>query len=462
MQILADAAIALSLIYFVAINLLYTILVGLSFLGSRERVLQAEMADFGLVASSRLTPPISVLIPAYNEEKVVVDSVAAALDINYPEFEVIVINDGSRDRTVRVLEDAFDCERIDITYRAAIPTENVRRILRSRKDPRLLLIDKENGGKADALNAGINVSKFRYVCNTDADTIFEKDALLRIVRPVLEDPKRLIAVGGQVRIGNGFKIVRGEITERHLPGTLLPTLQLVEYLRTFLSNRVGWSQINAMLLISGAFGLWRRDVLVSVGGFSRRTTGEDLELTMRLHRVMRKRGEDFRIVSLPDPVCWTEAPSDVRSFINQRNRWHRVLLESFLEHREMMLNPQFGLVGMLGMPYYFFFEILGPAMECFSYLVVGAGLLAGIVDQKTLILFLILSIGYTTVLNIMAIVIEDLHYETYNLFEILKLAAVGVVDNLGYRQFTMGIRLWATFDWMGRVQTWGRIERKGF
>jgi len=152
----------------------------------------------------------------------------------------------------------------------------------------------------------------------------------------------------------------------------------------------------------------------------------------------------------------------VRSFMNQRNRWHRVLLESFLEHREMMLNPQFGLVGMLGMPYYFFFEILGPPMECFSYLVVGAGLLAGIVDQHTLVLFLILSIGYTTVLNIMAIVIEDLHYETYNLFEILKLAAVGIVDNLGYRQFTMGVRLWAMFDWMGRVQTWGRIERKGF
>lgn len=462
MQLLADAAIALSLIYFVAINLLYTILVGLSFLGSRERVRQAEMADFGLVASSRLTPPVSILIPAYNEEKVVVDSVAAALDINYPEFEVIVINDGSRDRTVRVLEDGFDCERIDITYRAGLPTERVRRILRSRKDPRLLVIDKENGGKADALNAGINCSKYRYVCNTDADTIFERDALLRIVRPVLEDPKRLVAVGGQVRIGNGFKIVKGEIVERHLPGSLLPMLQLVEYLRTFLGNRVGWSQVNAMLLISGAFGLWRRDVLVSVGGFSRRTTGEDLELTMRLHRVLRKREEDYRIVSLPDPVCWTEAPSDVRSFINQRNRWHRVLLESFMEHREMMLNPQFGLVGMLGMPYYFFFEILGPPMECFSYLVVGAGLLAGIVETDTLFFFLLISIGYTTVLNIMAIVIEDLHYETYTVWEVMKLTGVGLLDNLGYRQFTMGIRLWAMFDWMGRVQTWGRIERKGF
>lgn len=420
------------------------------------------MADFGMVAASRLTPPVTVLIPAYNEEKVVVDSVLAALDLDYPEFEVVVVNDGSRDRTVRALEDSLQCERIDMTYRASIPTERVRRILRSKKDPRLLVVDKENGGKADALNAGINVAKYRYICNTDADTIFEKDALLRIIRPVLEDPRRLVAIGGQVRIGNGFKIEKGEILERHLPRTLLPTLQLVEYLRTFLGNRVGWSQVNAMLLISGAFGLWRRDVLVSVGGFSRRTTGEDLELTMRLHRVLRKRGEEYRIVSLPDPVCWTEAPSDIKSFIGQRNRWHRVLLESFMEHREMMLNPFYGIVGLLAMPYYFFFEILGPAMEFFSYLVVATGVMAGIVDLKILAWFLLLSVGYTTVLNVMAIVIEDIHYGTYNLQEVVYLTFVGLLDNLGYRQFTMGIRLWATFDWMGRVQTWGRIERKGF
>lgn len=462
MRVLSDALIALSIIYFIAINLQYTILIVLSFLGSRERVRQAEMADFGVVSVSRLTPPVSILIPGYNEEKVVVDSVAAALELDFPELEVIFINDGSKDRTVRVLEDTFDCARTDMPYRAAIPTERVRRILRSRKDPRLIVIDKENGGKADALNAGINVAKYRYICNTDADTVFEKDALLRIIRPVLEDPRRLVAVGGQVRIGNGFKIVNGEIIERNMPRTLLPTLQLVEYLRTFLGNRVGWSQINAMLLISGAFGLWRRDILVSVGGFSRRTTGEDLELTMRLHRVLRKRGEDYKIVSLPDPVCWTEAPSDIPSFMRQRNRWHRVLLESFSEHREMMLNPGFGLVGMLAMPYYFFFEIIGPFMEAFSYIIMIGCYVAAITDMNAFGTFLLLSVGYTTALNMAAIFIEEIHYGTYKIHEVAWLAFAGLLDNLGYRQFTMGVRVWATFDWMGRVQSWGRIERKGF
>ena len=217
----------------------------------------------------------------------------------------------------------------------------------------------------------------------------------------------------------------------------------------------------ALLLVSGAFGLWRRDIIISVGGFSRRTTGEDLELTMRLHRVLRKRGIPYRVVSLPDPVCWTEAPSDLPSFIRQRNRWHRVLLESFFEHREMMLNPQFGFAGLLGMPYYFFFEILGPFLEAFSYFIMAGFLITGHLSGPTFLGFMLLSVGYTTVLNLAALVIEDLHYETYRAGEVVWLALAGLLDNLGYRQFTMIIRVVATFDWLGRVRTWGRIERHG-
>lgn len=457
-----EVLVAVSLIYFVAINLQYTVLIALSFAGSLQRVREAEMTDFAGVAASRLTPPVSIVIPAHNEERVVADSVATALRLRYPEFEVIVVNDGSRDRTLRSLIETFDLRASNASYRAVIPTARVRRVYRSARHPNLVVVDKENGGKADALNAGVNLARYRYVCNTDADTVFEKDALLRIVRPVLRDPRRIVALGGQVRVGNGFKIVDGEIVERGLPRTLLPTLQLVEYLRTFLGNRVGWSMLNAMMLISGAFAFWRRDVLVSVGGFSTDTTGEDLELTFRLHRVLRKRGEEFSVLSLPDPVCWTEVPADLKSFIGQRNRWHRVLLESFAIHREMTLNPFFGTAGMLGMPYYLFFEIVGPFLEALSYLFVGAALVAGAIDASTLGLFLLLSVGYTTILNTAAIVIEDFHYGTYSLAEVAWLLLVGFLDNLGYRQFTMVIRVWATFDWLGKVRTWGRIERHGF
>ncbi len=461
MDALLGFVIAVSFGYFIVINLQYTVLTVVSFLGTRTRVRQAALSELDAVVASSLTPPVSVIIPACNEERVITDSVAAALRLRYPEYQVIIVNDGSTDGTLARLEEEFALQRADLQYRATLATEPVRRVLQSQRDPRLFVLDKENGGKADALNAGINFARYRYVCNTDADTVFEPDALVRAIRPVLEDPQRLVAVGGQVRVGNGLVVENGAIVSRRLTLRLLPALQVIEYLRTFLANRIGWSKLNAMLLISGAFGLWRRDILVAVGGFSRRMTGEDLELTLRLHRVLRKRGMDFRVVSLPDPVCWTEAPSDLRSFIRQRNRWHRVLLESFAEHREMMLNPFFGFAGLLGMPYYLFFEILGPFLEALSYLVMGGLFATGHLAGTTFGLFLLCSVGYTTVLNLFALVIEELHYETYRCGELIWLAFAGLLDNLGYRQFTMGIRVIATFDWLGRVRTWGRIERHG-
>ena len=454
--------VAASLVYFVAINLSYTILTLVSFLQSSLRVRQARAANFGVLAESRHTPPVSIVIPAYNEEPMIVNAVATALEVNYPEFEVIVVNDGSTDRTLRRLIETFDLAGSEKPYRATLPTSRIRRIYYSKRYPNFYVIDKENAGKADALNAGLNLSRYRYIVNTDADTIFEKDSLVRIIRPVVRDPRRVVAIGGQVRVGNGFRVRGGEIVERRLPSALLPTFQIIEYLRTFLGNRVGWSSVNAMLLISGAFGCWRRDVLVSVGGFNREITGEDLEVTMRFHRVLRKRGEDYSVVSLPDPVCWTEGPEDLGSFYQQRNRWHRVLLESFWAHREMLLNPAYGTVGLLGMPYYLFFEIIGPFIEILSYFVILGAFGLGFLQAETLVLFLLLSVGYTTFLNIMAILIEELHYQTYSLGEVSRLLLVGLLDNLGYRQLTMLIRVVATFDWLSRTRAWGSITRRGY
>jgi cellulose synthase/poly-beta-1,6-N-acetylglucosamine synthase-like glycosyltransferase len=457
-----EILIAVSLIYFICINLTYTILTIISFVHTSFRTKQAAATNYDLLLRSRLTPPVSILIPAYNEEPVIVDSVSTALALDYPEYEIIVVNDGSTDRTVRKLIETFKMHGTERPYRAVLPSAPIRRIYTSREHPNLFLVDKENGGKSDALNAGVNVARYRYVCSTDADTVFEKESLLRIMRPVVRDPKRVVAVGGQVRVGNGFRVSAGRIVERRLPSTLLPRFQIVEYLRTFLSNRVGWSAINSMLLISGAFGVWRRDTLVSIGGFNRNITGEDLELTLRIHRVLRKRGEDYKVLSMPDPVCWTEAPDDMRSFYEQRNRWHRVLLESFSLHREMLLNPFYKTPGLVGMPYYFFFEILGPFFEVFSYFVVGVGYALGTVSPETLFFFLLLSIGYTTLLNSAAILIEDINYRSYSLRDVMKLVAVGFLDNLGYRQLTMVIRVVATFDWLSRTRRWGVIARRGY
>lgn len=463
MSIAWDLAVAASLIYFVAINLTYTLLTLTSFFHTAFRTRQAEATNFELLLRSGLTPPVSIVIPAHNEEPVILDSVATALAVEYPEFEVIVVNDGSTDRTLRRLIDAFDMEGTEQPYRAVLPSAPVRRIYTSRTHPNLRVVDKTKGGKSDALNAGVNVARFRYVCNTDADTLFEPAALLRIMRPVVRDPQRVVAVGGQVRVGNGFRVVDGRIVERRLASSLLPVFQVVEYLRTFLGNRVGWSAVNSMLLISGAFGLWRRDTLVSVGGFNRDITGEDLELTLRIHRVLRQRGEEYKVLALPDPVCWTEAPDDFRSFYGQRNRWHRVLLESFGLHREMLLNPFYGTPGMVGMPYYFFFEILGPFFEILSYLVVGTGFMLGFVEPETLLLFLMLTVGYSTVLNTAAILIEELYFQSYNSTkDVAKLLGAGLLDNLGYRQMTMAIRVVATFDWLTQTRAWGEMARTGY
>ena len=454
--------VAASLLYFIAINIAYTGLTILSLLRASIRTKEAAAENFETLKGSHLTPPVSLVIPAYNEEPVIASSVASALEMDYPEFEVIVINDGSNDRTLRTLIETFELEGSNRPYRATLPTSKVRRVYYSEKHPRLFVIDKENGGKADALNAGVNLSRYRYVANTDADTIFEPDSLLRIVRPVARDPRRIIAVGGQVRIGNGFQVKDGRIVSRGLPTSILPLFQTLEYLRTFMGNRVGWSAINAMLLISGAFGLWRRDLLVSIGGFDSRITGEDLELTMRFHRVLRKRQDDYRVVALPDPVCWTEAPEDLRSFAQQRNRWHRVLIESFVAHRDMLLNPRYGTVGLLAMPYYLFFEIIGPFAEVFSYAVILVSFGLGFLEVETLVLFLLLSVGYTTFLNIAAIIIEELNYQTYTVKEVLRLMAVGFLDNVGFRQLTMAIRMKATWDWLRRSKAWGTITRHGF
>lgn len=462
MRTLWELLVAGSIMYFVVINLHYTVLIFLSFFRGFARVRQVEVTNVSLLHATHLTPPVSLLIPAYNEERGVVNTVYSALKLEYPEHEIIVINDHSSDRTLRVLIETFAMHTTNEPYRATIPTAPVRRIYRSARFPNLTVIDKDRGGKADALNAGTNLARFPYVCNTDADTIFERDALVRIIRPVLDDPERVVAVGGQVRVGNGFRVEQGEIVERQLPRRLLPTFQILEYLRTFIANRVGWSSMNAMLLISGAFGLWSRSVLIEAGGFSVKTSGEDLELTLRFHNLLRARKKPYRIISLPDPIAWTEVPSELPSFIRQRNRWHRVMLESVVAHRNMLLNPAHGGAGMLGMPALLLFEIIGPFIECFSYIVVALAWLVGVIDISFLGLFLCLSVGYTTAMNISALIIEDLLYGTFRTRVTLRLLLFSALDNLGYRQFTMLIRIIATFDWLTHVRSWGRIERYGF
>jgi cellulose synthase/poly-beta-1,6-N-acetylglucosamine synthase-like glycosyltransferase len=312
---------------------------------------------------SPLTPGISVLVPAFNEEAVIVESVRSLLSLRYPMHEVVVTNDGSTDGTIAILVEAFDLAPVRIAPRDGVPTATVRQTYVSRRHSNLLVVDKDNGGRSDALNAGLNVARHPYVCVIDADSLLEDDALLKVAKPILDDPDLLAATGGTIRIANGCRVDHGRVIEARLPSSRLATVQVLEYFRAFLVARVGWSRLNALGIISGAFGLFHRSLVETVGGYWTPTVGEDFELTLRLHRHLRERGEPYRIAFVSDPVCWTEVPEQLATLGRQRRRWQRGLWEGLRRHQPMLLNRRYGAVGLVAMPYFALFEFLSPVFS---------------------------------------------------------------------------------------------------
>lgn len=287
------------------------------------------------------TPAIAVLAPAFNEEASIVESVNSLLGLHYPEFEIIVINDGSEDATLQRLVDHFALVRIERYHDLRLAHGEIRGLYGSPRLARLLVIDKENGGKADALNAGINVARCPLFCSIDADSLLESDALLRAVRPFVEQPQLTVAVGGTIRLVNGSRVEGGRILDTRLPASFLELVQVMEYMRAFLMARLALSEMRALTVISGAFGLFRRQLAVEVGGYSSGTVGEDMELVVKFHRHLRDTGRAYRIEFMPEPVCWTQAPHDLRTLGRQRARWQRGALETFFKHKNMLFNPRY-------------------------------------------------------------------------------------------------------------------------
>ena len=325
--------------YFVLMNLTYLLMLIASIFAVMDYLRRTKGVDYRVMVQSGSTTPISVIAPAYNESQTIVASLHSFLRLNYATMEVVAVNDGSKDDTLEVLLHEFALRKTHRMYVPHVRTKAVRGIYVSTKEEwkHLVVVDKENGGKADALNAGVNVSRYPLFCAIDADSVLENDALLKVAKPCLED-ERVVAVGGIVRIANGCTVDRGRIAEVRLPRTFIPLFQIVEYLRAFLSGRMGWSRLNGLLIISGAFGLFRKDVVIGCGGYRHDTVGEDMELIARIHRFCLERRVPYRVVFVPDPVCWTEAPETLRVLGRQRNRWHRGLMDSLLIHRRMFLN----------------------------------------------------------------------------------------------------------------------------
>lgn len=410
---------------------------------------------------SPTAPRISLLAPGFNEEAGIVESVRSLLSLHYPDFEVVVINDGSTDGTLARLIEAFELEPVARRIGDSVRHAPIRGVYAGVHQPRLVVLDKVNGGKADALNAGLNAARGELVCSMDADSLLEPDALLRAVGPFVEDAGRVIAVGGAVRVANGCRIEHGRVSDYRLPSHPVALMQAVEYLRAFLMARLAFSRMNMLMLISGAFGLFRRDAVMAVGGYSHGTVGEDLELVIKLHRRFGREGK--RITFAPDAVCWTEVPEDLRTLGRQRARWHRGALEVFARHGDMTLNPRHGTVGMLGFTHILIGDVLGPLVELVGYGLLIAFWLMGLLALEWVLAFALLTFAMGTLLSMGAIALEERRlrrFPTYS--DLLRATVAAVVENFGYRQLNLIWRLRGLIQFLRREQSWGGQRRRGF
>jgi len=451
-------------IYVGSISLVYLALMVLGFFVLRNTRNHLTDAERIALLKSPLTPSVSVVAPAFNEAATIVQSVRAMLSLHHPDHEVVVVNDGSRDDTLKLLIDEFRLYRSARQPRASTRCHPIRAIYESRDPVPLVVVDKENGGgKADALNAGINVALKDLVAVVDSDSLLEPEALLYVTRPFMEDPG-CAATGGIIRVVNGCRVHGGRVAEVGLPSSLVARFQVLEYLRAFLGGRVAFSHLNSLLLISGAFGLFRRRMLVECGGFDRRTVGEDMEMVVRIHRRMREERRPCRIVFVPDPVCWTQVPEHLGSLSNQRNRWQRGTGETIVRHKKMLFNPRYGVVGMFALPYFAAFEMFGPGAELLGYILTIVGLPLGFVDLERALLFFCVSMLFGLILSTGAILLEEFTLRKYpSVRDVLGLFTAAVLENFGYRQLMAVWRAKGLVDGLLNTRTgWGTMRRKGF
>jgi len=424
-----------------------------------------QLAIFRLsgLRSSPFTPPISLLVPAHNEELCIVANVTSLLQLDYPQLEVIVVNDGSQDQTIKRLSEHFDLHRAPILYVAEIATAPVIAIYRSLAHPRLLVLDKQSAGcKADAINAGINAASSPYVCVVDADSILERDSLSRIMSGVISDPERVVAVGGIVRILNGSKVEGANLKEVRLPRTHIEMLQVIEYLRAFLVGREAWAVFNLLPIISGAFGIFRRDLLLKIAGFRPDAVGEDFDLIVRLHRYLHDHNTDYHINFIPDPTCWTEAPSDYTSLARQRARWHKGLLDTLWSTRDMLFRKRYGRIGWVILPYMWLFECLSPAIELLGYCTIILAAVFGCLSQHFFVQFLLFGYAFATMISIGSVLLEEMNYRRYSSWrEVAWLLTYCLFEHFPYRQMTMFWRLRGIWEYLRGDLRWHQVKRTG-
>ena len=449
-----------TLVYFVLMQTYLAFLAVRSAIVLRKNYHFSRYGCIEELLSSRTTPPVSIVIPAYNEEVGIVDSIRSMSIVRYPRLEIVVTNDGSTDGTLEALIEAFELEKGRVPYRPDIETAYVRGIYRGRGAVDITVIDKENGGRADALNAGLNIARYPYALCTDADVILDAECLMRSMQRVLEDRERTVAVGGNIRPLNGSQVELGHLIESSVPKNLIARMQVLEYVRTFLASRPAWSDMDALPNVSGAFCVWKRSAVLAVGGFTAGHMGEDMDLTMRLHRYHMDNEMPYRIVYEPSAVIWTEVPETARVLRRQRIRWHRGLMTTISDFRAMTFNPRYGRMGMMTWAGMFLFEYLAPIIEFTGWIVIPVALILGALNLQSLIWLFVLTFGAGLMNSLVGLLID----ETYGYFnspkDTSRLIVMAMIENFGFRQLTVAWRIRALIG--GRsVQGWGDMERRG-
>ncbi len=422
-----------------------------------------HLERFGRVSemlSSRTSPPVTIVIPAYNEAAGIVDSIRSMSIVGYPRFEIVVVNDGSSDETLEALIEAFRLERVRIPYRPDIPTAPIRAIYRGHGAVDITVIDKENGGRADALNAGINAARYPYALCTDADVILDANCLVGAMRRVVEDRERTIAVGGNIRPLNGSRVHLGHLVEAGVPRKLIPRMQALEYLRTFLASRPAWSEMGALPLVSGAFGVWKRSAVIAVGGFTTGHMGEDMDITMRMHRYHIDNDIPYRIVYEPSAVIWTEVPETLRVLRRQRVRWHRGLITAVRDFMPMTFNPRYGKVGTVTWAAMFLFEYLAPIIEFVGWITIPLALLLGTLNVTSLLTLLALAFGVGLLNSLVALLLDESYGYFNSPADTARLIVMVLIENFGMRQLTVAWRVRAILGGEA-TRVWGNMERKG-
>lgn len=448
--------------YFLLGNGIYTALMLLSLRATWVQKRQMAYLSVDPLRQSLMMPPLTVIIPAWNEQSVIVNSVRSALQADYPALQVIVVNDGSTDMTLDRLVESFGLLEIDAAYYPCIATAPVRALHFNPSIPNLLVASKVRGGKADALNAGINLSRTAYFCNIDADCLLERDALLRLMSPVVSATVETVVSGGIVRILNGCEARAGRVVKVGLPGNWLERFQVIEYLRTFLFGRTGWHLLGGTLIVSGAFAAFHRATVLEVGGFSGETVTEDMDLILQLRRWATENNRQVRISFASDPVCWTECPSTLAMLAHQRRRWQLGLCQTLWKHGQILFSRRHGMVGWLSFPFHAYVEGLGAAVEFLGYLLLPFGLLLGLVPPGLLILFLLLGLLYGGFLSVGAVLLEELTYRRYpRLRDLLTLLALAMFENVGYRQLVLYFRFQGLLKFLAGNWRWERVAHSG-